>query len=83
MFVEPNEEDCPTPVPNHVNTSVKSVKFAPLESTRNEEGYYSDNADISDFHFREPLSKIQESVRICDLDDLVDDIPIKKTSQPR
>ncbi|XP_078317839.1 uncharacterized protein LOC111120832 isoform X3 [Crassostrea virginica] len=30
----------------------------------------------------EPSPKILESVRICDLDDLVEDVPVKKASQP-
>ncbi|XP_061175492.1 uncharacterized protein LOC133184431 isoform X4 [Saccostrea echinata] len=85
MSVEQNRECSPHPEPNHVNTSLKSVKFAPLESTRiSEVGLINDSDDQFDFHFRESSQKIQESVRICDLDDLVNDVPIikKEISQP-
>lgn len=57
MFVEFSEEVCFSLVFNYVNIFVKLVKFVLLESMWNEEGYYSDNVDISDFNFREFLLK--------------------------
>lgn len=84
MSVEQNGEYSPTPETNHVNTSIKSVKFAPLESTHvSEVGFIDDSDGNDDLYFREPLEKSQESVRLCDLDDIVGDVPIKPLSQPR
>jgi hypothetical protein len=84
MSVEQYGERSPSPETNHVNTSIKSVKFAPLESTRiSEVKFTRDSDDNDDICFREPLEKPQESVRLCDLEDIVSDVAIKNSSQPR
>ncbi|XP_056018531.1 uncharacterized protein LOC125668467 isoform X2 [Ostrea edulis] len=37
---------------------------------------------VNTANIKEPLEKSQESVRLCDLDDIVGDVPIKPLSQP-
>ncbi|XP_034314691.2 uncharacterized protein [Magallana gigas] len=56
------------------------IEDFPEHHTESEDNFFKNLVNSADI--KEPSPKTQECVRICDLDDLVDDIQIKKTSQP-
>nr|XP_011426464.2 uncharacterized protein LOC105327591 isoform X3 [Crassostrea gigas] len=56
------------------------IEDFPEHHTESEDNFFKNLVNSADI--KEPSPKFQEYVRICDLDDLVDDIQIKKTSQP-